>query len=70
MEVLNVLRALAKENMTMIVVTHEMAFAAEVADRVLFLDNGTAEFDGDAKIAFGGNCPSQRMNDFVGSIRK
>ncbi len=69
-EVLNVLRALAKENMTMIVVTHEMAFAEEVADRILFLDKGVAEFDGDAKVAFGGECPSQRLRDFVGSIRK
>lgn len=69
-EVLNVLRALAKENMTMIVVTHEMAFAAEVADKVLFLDNGLVEFDGYAKIAFAQDCPSQRLREFVGSIRK
>ena len=69
-EVLNVLRALAAENMTMIVVTHEMAFAEEVADRVLFLDKGSAEFDGDARDAFGESCPSHRLREFVGSIRK
>jgi polar amino acid transport system ATP-binding protein len=39
-EVLSVMRALAEEHMTMIVVTHEMSFAREVADRVLFMDNG------------------------------
>ena len=40
-DVLRVMRGLADEGMTMIVVTHEMGFAREVADRVLFLDGGT-----------------------------
>jgi polar amino acid transport system ATP-binding protein len=39
-EVLDVMKALAKEGMTMIVVTHEMGFAREVADRVIFMDEG------------------------------
>ena len=39
-EVLNVMRQLASEGMTMIVVTHEMSFAKDVADRVIFMDNG------------------------------
>jgi polar amino acid transport system ATP-binding protein len=39
-EVLEVIKALAKEQMTMIVVTHEMGFAREVANRVIFMDNG------------------------------
>ena len=39
-EVLEVMRALARDRMTMIVVTHEMAFARQVADRVLFMDSG------------------------------
>lgn len=39
-EVLNVMRELAKENMTMVAVTHEMAFAKEIADRVIFIDSG------------------------------
>jgi putative amino-acid transport system ATP-binding protein len=39
-EVLNVIRELAKKHMTMIIVTHEMAFAREVADRVIFMDKG------------------------------
>ncbi|NMA14192.1 MAG: amino acid ABC transporter ATP-binding protein, partial [Clostridia bacterium] len=39
-EVLNVMKDLAKEGMTMVVVTHEMGFAREVGDRVLFMDDG------------------------------
>lgn len=39
-EVLNVMKDLAKEGMTMVVVTHEMGFAKEVGDRILFMDNG------------------------------
>ncbi len=39
-EVLNVMRDLAKEHMTMVVVTHEMGFAREVASRVMFMDDG------------------------------
>jgi ABC-type polar amino acid transport system ATPase subunit len=40
-EVLEVMKALAREGMTMVVVTHEMGFAREVADRVIFMDGGT-----------------------------
>ena len=69
-EVLNVLRSLANENMTMIVVTHEMAFASEVADQLLFMDNGYVDFNGDTKDAFGENCPSARLREFIGSIQK
>ena len=39
-EVLDVMKMLAKEGMTMVVVTHEMGFAREVADRILFMDDG------------------------------
>jgi polar amino acid transport system ATP-binding protein len=39
-EVLDVMKALAREGMTMVVVTHEMGFAREVADRVIFMDQG------------------------------
>jgi ABC-type polar amino acid transport system ATPase subunit len=45
-EVLNVMRALAEEGMTMIVVTHEMAFARQVAHRVIFMDNGSIVEEG------------------------
>ncbi len=39
-EVLDVMKTLAKEGMTMVVVTHEMGFAKEVADRIVFMDQG------------------------------
>ncbi|MEE0954773.1 MAG: amino acid ABC transporter ATP-binding protein [Eubacterium sp.] len=45
-EVLNVMRDLAKEGLTMIIVTHEMGFAREVADRVVFMDQGKIEEEG------------------------
>jgi polar amino acid transport system ATP-binding protein len=48
-EVLGVMRALADEGMTMVVVTHEMGFAREVADRVLFLDQGVIVEEGAAR---------------------
>ena len=48
-EVLEVMQQLAKEGMTMIVVTHEMGFAKTVADRVIFLENGKIVEENDAK---------------------
>ncbi|WP_406855309.1 amino acid ABC transporter ATP-binding protein [Alsobacter sp. KACC 23698] len=48
-EVLSVMRRLAEEGMTMVVVTHEMAFAREVADRVLFIDGGVIVEQGPAR---------------------
>ena len=45
-EVLDVMKALAKEGMTMVVVTHEMGFAKEVADRVIFMDHGAVVEEG------------------------
>src|SRR3982751_5193452 len=48
-EVLGVMRGLAEDGMTMLVVTHEMAFAREVADRVLFIDHGVIVEQGPAK---------------------
>jgi polar amino acid transport system ATP-binding protein len=45
-EVLDVMKALATEGMTMAVVTHEMGFAREVADRVVFMDNGAVVEEG------------------------
>ena len=45
-EVLNVMKDLAKEGLTMIVVTHEMSFARDVSDRVVFMNNGIIEEQG------------------------
>ncbi|MDB5858517.1 MAG: amino acid transporter ATP-binding protein family [Ramlibacter sp.] len=52
-EVLAVMRALAQEGMTMVVVTHEMAFAREVADRVIFIDQGVIMEEGPPEAIFG-----------------
>ena len=48
-EVLNIMRQLAQEGLTMIVVTHEMAFARDVADRVIFMDGGYIIEEGDPR---------------------
>ncbi|KND61845.1 Amino acid ABC transporter, ATP-binding protein [Candidatus Burkholderia verschuerenii] len=63
-EVLAVMRRLADEQMTMIVVTHEMGFARDVADRVLFLDRGTIVEQGPAKDVLG-NPQHPRTQDFL-----
>ncbi len=69
-EVLNVLRSLAKKHFTMIVVTHEMTFAAEVADRMLFMDQGLVAYDGPCDYAFSEECDCRRLKEFIGSIKK
>jgi ABC-type polar amino acid transport system ATPase subunit len=51
-EVLDVMKALASEGMTMVVVTHEMGFAREAASRMIFLDEGRIEADGDPRRMF------------------
>ena len=48
-EVLRVIKQLAAENMTLVIVTHEMAFAREVADRVIFMDGGVIVEEGPAE---------------------
>ena len=66
-EVLNVMKDLAKEGMTMIVVTHEMGFAKTVADRVIFLENGKIVEENDAK-AFYENPKTERAQDFLKKV--
>jgi polar amino acid transport system ATP-binding protein len=63
-EILKVIRDLARENMTMVIVTHEMAFAREVADRVIFMDNGLVVEEGTPEELFG-NSINQRTKDFL-----
>lgn len=52
-EILKVIRSLAEENMTMVIVTHEMAFARDVADRVIFMDGGVIVEQGAPENVFG-----------------
>lgn len=66
-DVLRVMRQLASEGMTMIVVTHEMDFAREVADRVIFMDNGNIVEDGPPSEVFT-NPRSPRTRQFLQSV--
>jgi octopine/nopaline transport system ATP-binding protein len=68
-EVLRVMRTLAEEGRTMLVVTHEMSFAREVSSRVVFLDKGVIEAQGPPVEVFGG-CSSERFRQFVAGIRQ
>ena len=66
-EVLEVMKDLAKEGMTMAVVTHEMGFAREVADRVLFMNEGYIEEEGTPDEIFQ-HPKSERLKQFFKSI--
>lgn len=66
-EVLNVMRNLAKEGMTMVVVTHEMGFAREVADRLILLDQGVIVEEGTPKEFFE-NTQNERTKAFLSKI--
>ena len=66
-EVLDVMKELAAEGMTMIVVTHEMGFAREVADRVLFMADGVITEEGTPEEIFG-NPQNPRTQDFLSKV--
>ncbi|MGN1088299.1 MAG: amino acid ABC transporter ATP-binding protein [Phascolarctobacterium sp.] len=63
-EVLRVIRDLAKEGFTMVIVTHEMAFARDVSNRVIFIDQGVIAEEGEPKELFS-NPKNQRTRDFL-----
>ena len=66
-EVLDVMKQLAQEGMTMVVVTHEMGFAREVADRVLFMDEGVIVEEGTPEQIFS-NPQNPRTKDFLNKV--
>jgi len=66
-EVLDVMKTLAREGMTMVVVTHEMGFAREVSDRVVFMEDGRIIEEGTAEQIFT-NPKQERTRDFVSQI--
>ncbi len=66
-EVLDVMRDLAHEGMTMIVVTHEMTFARDVGDRVVFMDGGVIVEDGPARQVIE-HPREERTRNFVGLV--
>ena len=66
-EVLDVMKDLARDGMTMVVVTHEMGFAREMADRVLFFDEGQIAEEGTPEELFE-NPKTQRARDFLSKV--
>ena len=66
-EVLDVIQQLAREGMTMVVVTHEMGFAREVANRVVFIDEGVI-MEETAPAEFFGSPKNPRLKDFLGKV--
>ena len=67
-EVLEVMKQLAREGMTMVVVTHEMGFAREVADRVIFMEGGVIVEEGSPSEVFD-HPKNDRTKDFLGHIK-
>ncbi len=65
-EVLKVIKELAKEKMTMIIVTHEMQFAKELSDRIVFMENGVVVQEGTPDEIF--HSDNERIRDFIGKI--
>jgi ABC-type polar amino acid transport system ATPase subunit len=66
-EVLDVMKSLAQTGMTMVVVTHEMGFAREVASRIMFIDEGIFMEEGNPAEFFG-NPKSERLKDFLSKV--
>jgi len=64
-EVLKVIKSLASQDMTMLIVTHEMAFAKEVADRVMFMDDGVIIVDDVPEKVFSEDIESPRIKSFL-----
>ncbi|WP_313133890.1 amino acid ABC transporter ATP-binding protein [Anaerocolumna sp.] len=65
-EVLKVIKELAKEKMTMIIVTHEMQFAKELSDRIIFMENGRIQEEGTPEQLF--STENTRVKDFIGKF--
>ncbi len=66
-EILKVIKDLAAEHMTMVIVTHEMNFAKNVANHVIFMENGVIVEEGDPEEVF--NSENQRMKEFLGKYQ-
>lgn len=67
-EVLKIIKSLADDNMTMIIVTHEMAFAKNVSDKIIFMDDGVIAEEGCPEEIFG-NPKTQRLKDFLSNAK-
>lgn len=67
-EILKIIKDLAAEKMTMVIVTHEMSFARNVSDHVIFMDKGYIELEGTPDEVFGAD--NQRIKDFLGKFNQ
>lgn len=65
-EILKVIKDLAAEHMTMVIVTHEMSFAKHVSDHIIFMDNGYIAVQGTPKAVFSSS--NERMQEFLGKF--
>ncbi len=68
-EVLKVIKSLAEENMTMIIVTHEMVFAKNVSDRIIFMDNGVIAEEGKPEELME-NPKTERLKEFLSTVKQ
>ncbi|MBN2297107.1 MAG: amino acid ABC transporter ATP-binding protein [Deltaproteobacteria bacterium] len=67
-EVFNTIKALAEEGMTMLIVTHQMGFAREMADRVIFMDEGRFIFEGHSQDVFSDRMDNPRVKAFLDKV--
>lgn len=67
-EVLKVIRSLADLDITMVIVTHEMSFARDISDRIIFMDGGVIALEGSPEEVFGAE--HTRMKEFLGRFRE
>ena len=67
-EVLSVVQGLAKDGMTMIVVTHEMTFARDVGSRIVFMDDGRVQIDGPSREVLANAASHERLKSFLARI--
>lgn len=67
-EILKVIRELEKEHITMVIVTHEMSFARDISDHVIFMDKGVIAVEGTSQEVFSSN--NERMREFLGKFHQ
>lgn len=67
-EILKVIRDLAKEHITMVIVTHEMSFARDISDHVIFMDKGVIAVEGTSQEVFSSD--NERMREFLGKFHQ
>ena len=67
-EILKVIKALAAEHITMVIVTHEMTFARDISDRIIFMDDGVIAVEGTPEQVFASE--HARMKDFLGNFHQ